>query len=98
PNDLGYLERNNKVSTESYVYYQIVEPFWIFREVSGDIWGNYERMYSPNAFSSAEVGYEANLQFSNNYRLYLNGGVGSESFDYFETRVPGRYFRSPGHY
>ena len=38
PNDLGYLQRNNQLTTESYIYYQKIEPSWIIREYNGNLW------------------------------------------------------------
>jgi hypothetical protein len=38
PNDLGYLQRNNDMVTETYVNYNIIEPFGIFREVHMNVW------------------------------------------------------------
>ena len=95
PNDLGYLENNNEVETNPWIYYQEVKPFWIIREYNGDIWCDYARMYNPNAFSSFETGYDFNLVFKNNYSINLNGGYQGDSHDYYETRTLGRFYASP---
>jgi len=95
PNDLGYLQHNNEVETNSYVYYQEVKPFWIVREYNCDIWSDYSRMYNPNAFSNVEAGYDFSITFNNNYSMNFNGGFQSDSHDYYETRVAGRYYESP---
>lgn len=97
PNDLGYLRRNNEISNNSYIFYQIIEPFWILREWNADIWNEYLRMYDPNDKIGSETGIETYAQFKNNYSLYLNGGYGSDKHDYDETRVDGRYYLQP-HY
>ncbi|HET9571699.1 MAG TPA: DUF5916 domain-containing protein [Bacteroidales bacterium] len=97
-NDLGYLQRNNELVSNAYVYYQHTEPFWIFREVSGNVWSDYGRMYNPWAFSKVEGGFNLNLNFKNNYNFYWGSGVQGDSHDYYETRTKGRFYKSPSHY
>lgn len=92
PNDLGYLQRNNQIYTEGWIYYHIIEPFWIIRDCGGNIWGNTTRMYNPNTFYDKAVGYNANVNFKNNYGININGFFNSDRYDYFETRVKNRFF------
>jgi len=98
PNDLGYLQRNNQVKTETYMYYQIIEPFWIIRECNADIWYNYNRMYFPNTLYDNEMGYDLFVRFKNNYFLNSKGQYTSDKFDYYEPRTTGRYFLNPRSY
>jgi len=95
PNDLGYLQRNNQLTTESYVYYQKIEPFWVIREYNGSLWWDYIRMYNPNTLFGNQIGYNANVIFKNNYNANINGGYATDQNDYFEPRVAGRYYVSP---
>lgn len=95
PNDLGYIQRNNQINTEAWLFYQIIEPFWIFRECQGDIFGTYNRVYNPNTIFDKEVGYDLNLRFKNNYFFASSGKYSSNQFDYFEPRVSGRYYQNP---
>ena len=95
PNDLGYLQRNNQLTTEAYVYYQKIEPFWIIREYNGNIWWDYIRMYKPNTLYGNQMGYNANITFKNNYNINLNGAYSTDLNDYYEPRVKGRYFINP---
>jgi hypothetical protein len=97
PNDLGYLYRNNELMTESYIYYQVIEPFWIIREWNGNIWCDYYRIYNPNTNFNTEIGLNTYALFKNNYWMSLNGGIGTDKHDYYETRVKDRYFAEP-HY
>ncbi|MDP4276466.1 MAG: DUF5916 domain-containing protein, partial [Bacteroidota bacterium] len=92
PNDLGYMDHNNEVETNAYVYYQEVKPFWKIREYNGNIWTTYARMYQPDAFSKTQTGYNFNVTFKNNYYINLNGGFQGNAHEYYETRVPGRYY------
>ena len=98
PNDLGFLQRNNQLTTESYIYYQIVEPFWIIREFNSNVWWNYIRMYKPNTLYGNQFGSNANITFKNNYHLNLNAGYSTDLNDYFEPRVEDRFYTNPHYY
>lgn len=98
PNDLGYLQRNNQVLTESYIYYQKLDPFWIIREYSGNIWWDYIRMYNPNTLYGNQTGYNGNVTFKNNYNININGTYSTRLNDYYEPRVSGRHYVNPGYF
>jgi len=95
PNDLGYLQRNNQLTTESYIYLQKVEPFWVIREYNGNIWWDYIRMYLPNTLYGNQTGYNGNVMFKNNYSVNINGYYSTDIHDYYEPRVIGRYYVNP---
>lgn len=95
PNDLGYLQRNNQTLTESYVYYQEVEPSGIIREYNGEVWWNYIRMVKPNTIYGNQMGFNANVTFQNNYYININGGYSTHVHDYYEPRVEGRFYYNP---
>lgn len=97
PNDMGYLQLNNQLLTESFVFYHIVEPKGIYREWWANIWWDYIRMYKPSVFSENQVGFNASVLFKNNYNAYINGGYASNKYDYYEPRVEGRYFYNSGY-
>lgn len=98
PNDLGYLQQNNQVTSELYVYHQHVEPKGIFREYNFSLWWDYLRMYNPNTLFGNKMGYNANAQFKNNYYANVNGGYATDIHDYFETRTQGRYYLNPRYF
>ena len=95
PNDLGYIQRNNQLITESYIYYQQVEPFWKIREYSGNIWWDYMRMYNPNTLYGNQVGFNANVTLKSNYSMNINGLYSTKLNDYYEPRVKGRFYVIP---
>ena len=95
PNDLGYLQRNNQMQTNAWMYYQIVDPFLIFREMNADIWYNYNRMYNPNTLYDHEIGFDAFVRFKNNYIWSSRGQFTTNKFDYYEPRTTGRFYFSP---
>lgn len=95
PNDLGYLQRNNQLSTETWLYYQMIQPNKIFREWNADIWYNHERLFNPSVFTNHKSGYDFNSRFKNNYSLVIQGSYTGEKSDYYEPRVEGRFFTRP---
>lgn len=99
PNDLGYLRQNNYIMTGGYLLYQIINPYWIFREFTTTLWSDYTRMYVPNTFAVHESGSSIRMLFKNNYRFNIDGGFTSDRYDYYDTRVKGRYVLKPSfHY
>jgi hypothetical protein len=98
PNDLGYLRRNNSMTTHSMVSYHIFDPFWIIREWHTNVWWDYTRMYNPNDIYSNIIAFDSYMLYKNNYSLELYGGIETNRHDYYETRVKGRYFYVPYYY
>lgn len=93
PNDLGYLQRNNQHLTESYVYWQEVEPKGIFREYNMSLWWDCNRMYRPNVLSYNAYGFNSNFTFTNNFDVNINGSYESDKKDFYEPRVKGRFLK-----
>ncbi|MGD9929953.1 MAG: DUF5916 domain-containing protein [Mangrovibacterium sp.] len=98
PNDLGFLRRNNEISTEGYIFYQMIEPTGIFREWNAVYWIEHVRMYSPNDVFGTEMELEAYARFKNNYSANIEIGHGGRKHDYDETRVKNRYYSQPSFY
>ncbi len=97
PNDMGYLRRSNTLTTNSYIEYHIFKPFNIFRELHTGIFWDYDRIFNPSDKLMHDIGYWISMLFKNNYRANFNIGIGSDQNNYHETRVKGRYFKSPYH-
>ncbi len=95
PNDLGYLQFNNHVSSVGWLYYQMVEPKGIFREWNADIWYNYNRMYQPSVFTDHKLGYDFKSRFTNNYSVSVEGSYTGNKFDYYEPRLQGWFYSRP---
>jgi hypothetical protein len=95
PNDLGYLYRNNEMTTETFVNYNINEPFSIFREMHYYAWWDHIRTFRHNNLFANQVGLNAYTQFKNNYGTQLNVNYTGNQYDYYEPRIAGRYYYSP---
>lgn len=93
PNDLGYLQRNNQVISESYVHWRVVEPKGVLREYNATLWWDHIRMYKPSVLSHNEIGFNTNFTFTNNYYANINGSYSTDKNDYYEPRVQGRFFK-----
>lgn len=95
PNDLGYLQRNNEVTSRSYVTYYIKDPFWIFRETNQYLSFTHSRMYKDLDFSGNELYMNSFSTFKNNWSFLLNAWITGNKNDYYEPRVPGRFYSDP---
>ena len=92
PNDLGYLQRNNEFSTNSYLFYTIREPFWIFRETHNYLTWDHNRMYRKLAFSGNGLFLNSFSVFKNNYCALINMWLTGDKYDFYEPRVVDRFY------
>lgn len=98
PNDLGFLYNNNSQWYGTYVSYNTYEPKGKFLRTWRALALNYSRLYNPNVFTDFSINMDAGATFRN---FMTAGGWGAywptETYDYFEPRVQGRYFTyNPG--
>ena len=95
PNDLGFLMRNNEMTTQTYINYNVIEPFGIFREMHTTLWWEHLRGYKGNMLYGNDVGFNYYTQFRNNFGGQLNFRLSGNKYDYYEPRVAGRYYAEP---
>ncbi len=95
PNDLGYLQHNNFVTSTAWIYYQMIEPRWIFREWNADFQYHYNRLYQPSVYVNSEAELDFDVRFKNNFYLSTEATLTGRKKDYFEPRVAGRYYIEP---
>lgn len=95
PNDLGYLRRNNELTTETFVAYHIVEPFGIFREIHSAVFWEHTRIYQEGKLFTNELGFDAFAQFKNNYGVEMSFEITGNKYDYYEPRAEGWYYFEP---
>ncbi len=98
PNDMGYLQHNNDMVTETYGGYHIIEPFSIFRELHLTLWWDHMRMYRHNLLYANMAGLNSFALFKNNYEAELYMRFIGDMHDYYEPRVEDRYFLDPYRY
>ena len=98
-NDLGLLYANNKRQLSGQLGYNHPNPFFQGRLLSGGggVYLNYGRLYAPGKYTgtSLEAYSYATTKGFWNLNLWSEHTLGDQ-FDYFEPRVAGRFWRSPG--
>ncbi len=96
PNDLGFLFNNNSRSLNMFTNYNFFDGLGPFNQFTFGGWMGYERLYNPDEFVS--FGVEAFVwgQLKNFWEVnawtFTRPGA---SFDYFEPRTEGRFYRNP---
>lgn len=100
PNDLGILLMTNNMETGLNLQYNIYKPFWKVNNIYNKINFVYQRMYNPSAFWNFGI-------YGNHYttftKQFFTCGLNYEiepitTYDYYETRVPGRFYTFPVNY
>lgn len=95
-NDIGFLRRANRIEHEGNVSYNSFRPKGRFNNWRIRLSGNYNQLYEPNTFTNMRFGLNLNAQWRNFWNTNLDFSVNpTTSFDYFEPRVSGYYFKRP---
>lgn len=93
-NDMGFLRRNNQMNDGFTLSYNIFDPFWRFWRLTNSFSINYARLYEPRRFTSLELSHNMMVLFDTRFHISLNTRYQPRGErDFFEPRVPGRYFR-----
>ncbi|MFP4691864.1 MAG: DUF5916 domain-containing protein [Bacteroidales bacterium] len=98
-NDMGFLRRNNRVDDGLSLSHNIFDPFWRILSLTNTLSINYSRLYNPDTFTGMRLNYRMRMLFDT--RLHISGNVGYHprgERDYFEPRVPGRFYRTEESY
>lgn len=99
-NDLGILFLSNNIETGLSLNYNIYKPFWKVNNIFNNVFISYQRMFNPNAFWNFGVYGNHRTTFS---KRFFTCGVhyGIEpviTYDYYEPRVPNRFYTFPVNY
>lgn len=96
PNDLGFNTNNNKRILDVSMGYRIFKPFGAFNQLFSSLNFSYNRLYNPDTYTgtylNGNVGAVSKKFHANG--LEFNSSI-TESYDYFEPRVNGRFFIRP---
>jgi len=95
-NDIGFLRRANRIEHQGNVSYNSFRPKGVFNNWRIRLGANYNQLYNPNVFTNMRL----NLNIGGQFRNFWFGGLDfsvnpTTSFDYFEPRVNGYYFKRP---
>ena len=107
PNDMGFIARNNEISFAAFIGYNHFEPFGNFLRMGGGFFTHIDYLYKYQGAEEQQV--RDNLFTENGFDFSWNAmtkdffQIGtsvyfrpSPSYDYFEPRVDGRYYQTPG--
>ena len=93
PNDLGFLSRNNLMTNQISLSYNIYNPFWKVLYWRNTISTINQMLYEPRNYISTKFIFTSSTTFKNHLsvgiRLNLTPDV---TYDYFEPRVDDRVF------
>lgn len=96
PNDMGFLENNNEISTQAYLRYMLYEPKGFYQNLLTGLWLEHETLCRPQRYVGWQAGGWLDISLKN------NGYAGMEvdaapvpRMDFFEPRVEGRKFARP---
>lgn len=92
-NDLGYFTQSNYINHYLWMGYRWRKPSNWFNNFGVNFNAYYSRQLNPDDYRSANFNINANGQLKNLW--FVGGLIGYEPEynDYFEPRVPGRFFR-----
>lgn len=96
PNDLGFLARNNMIRNYSELVYGTFKPHGPFNRTTFTLFSVHSMLYSNQRFEEFYLGFNSFLLL----RDFTGTGVRlrfrpQESYDFFEPRTAGAYFRKP---
>jgi hypothetical protein len=94
PNDLGFNERNNRFNHTLSLSYNIYDPFWKVLEWYNSLYLGYNCSYDGFKYNNLYIRGESNT--TTRKQLTIGGNFETNpvgSYDYYEPRVPGWYFR-----
>ena len=99
PNDLGYLRANNEVRSSANVGYNVYRPFWHLLNLYTDLDVSHHRLYQPSVYTRSTVSASVSGTLRSFHSLKFTYQLSpTETYDYFEPRVEGRYVVLPSHY
>lgn len=97
PNDLGFLYNNNSREANIFIEYNHYDPFGKFNSAGGGVYAEYTRVYNPSRYASWGVNAWVWAQTKKFWRYNMWTYVEPvATFDFFEPREPGRFWRNPG--
>lgn len=98
-NDLGRQFRNNFNDFGWNVSYQTFKPGKWFNNYEVFLWGNTSFLYRPSTYSRTFGGVDTRFTLKNFTTVGVEVfGAWGRRFDFFEPRVPGRFFRQDTDY
>ncbi|MEM7037144.1 MAG: DUF5916 domain-containing protein, partial [Bacteroidota bacterium] len=96
PRDMGFLFANNEFTNYGNIAYNIYKPVGPFRGIFNRAEFNTTSLYQPRRFSSFSMNYNTFFQLKSfDFTGFWLWTTPTESYDFFEPRVPGRVLNNP---
>ena len=99
PNDLGYLDAPNLITTRANISYNNFTPTTNFLTYNYTLQARTVYLYRPYSFSRVDITAQGSWVFKNFWDLtLLTNLIPIDEHNYFELRTPGRYLSYPLNY
>ncbi len=95
-NDLGYFNNNNYSNYSINNWYKINKPKSFYNSLFFSAGANYSQLYKPRRFQYINIYGRANSQLKNLWSAGVNAAFNPERQDFYEPRIKGRLFKTPG--
>ncbi|MEX2595986.1 MAG: DUF5916 domain-containing protein [Salibacteraceae bacterium] len=95
-NDLGFQQRNNQIGHYASASYITIQPRGVWNRYEHTLSAGYESLFKPYRYEDFYVSYNAFYMFRSFFAF--GGDVTGrpfETYDYFEPRALGRWFKLP---
>ncbi len=97
-NDLGINRYRNQQNRGVYVSYRLYEPFGIFLNFAQSLGLDQTRALNNKTNINTLLTYKGNTTLRNYFTFWWGISVSpTDRYDYYEPRIPGRYFLKPGY-
>lgn len=91
PNDMGYLQSPNELTSWAEVEYNIFKPFWKLLNVEASLMYYHQNLYDPRKFNSSAVEFNVKSTTRNNYTFSVGGEIQTQNVnDYYISRKVGQ--------
>lgn len=95
-NDLGFQQRNNQIGHYGSLRYLTIQPVGPWARFEHELTSGYETLFEPYRFEDFFLGYRTFYMTRQFFASGANATIRPTStFDYFEPRTVGRWFRLP---
>ncbi|MBN8836919.1 MAG: carbohydrate binding family 9 domain-containing protein [Sphingobacteriia bacterium] len=95
-NDLGYFTNNNYLDHGLWVGYKWLKPNHVYKRLYFNFNLYYSRRYMPSDYQTLNINTNINGQLNNLWNAGLFFRIQPQSNDFYEPRVDGRVFKTPG--
>jgi hypothetical protein len=97
-NDLGYFTNNNYFNYGLGAWYKITKPRSFYNNFRFNFRTSYSQRFKPRSYQYVAISFNANSQLKNLWNVGISASGLPEQNDFYEPRMEGKVFRTPGFY